>query len=110
MNKEDVIAMRQSGAGLDRMGERWEVEERAQVKEAYFNGDDISQIALRHKRSELAIIKQLDQIGAFKNQGKSRTQKVESCFCNKCPYKHACPLSPENREKIMCLLKEEADV
>ena len=110
MITDDIIAMRQSGAGLDRMGERWEDDEREQVEEAYFKGDDISQIALRHKRSELAIVKQLDQAGAFRNQGKSRSQKTESCFCNKCPCKHACPLSPENRDKIMCLIKEDVHV
>lgn len=110
MTTEDIIAMRQSGAGLDRMGERWEDEERKQVEQAYFKGDDISQIALRHKRSELAIVKQLDKAGAFCNQGKSRAPKAESCICHKCPCKDACPVSPENREKATCVIKEEAHV
>lgn len=110
MSTDDIIAMRQYGTGLDRMGERWTDEERKEVKEAYFKGEDISQIALQHKRSELAIIKQLDDAGAFGNQGKSRAPKTESCICHKCPCKHACPVSPENRDKIMCVIKEDAHV
>ena len=110
MNTDDIIAMRQSGAGLDRMGERWTDEERKEVEEAYFKGEDISQIALQHQRSELAIVKQLDKAGAFCNQGKTRAPKTESCLCYKCLGKYACPVSPENRDKIMCLIREEAHV
>ena len=44
MTRDDIIAMRKFGAGLDRMGERWEDEER---KQAHFKGDDIT-----HKRTE----------------------------------------------------------
>ncbi len=109
MNIDDIIAMRQSGVGLDRMGERWTDEERRQVEEAYYKGIDISQIAWEHGRSELAIIKQLDNARAFRPQGKNRSPKNDPCKCYRCPNKRACPIH-ENYEKSMCIAKETAHV
>ena len=42
MTINDIITMRRSGSGLERMGERWTDEERTEVKEAYFKGEEMS--------------------------------------------------------------------
>lgn len=111
MSIDDVMKMRQYGIGLDRNGNYWSDQERTQVKEEYYSGIDISHIALIHQRSELAIVKQLDNIGAFRTQGGRRTRKEKPrCICYRCDFKHECIVTPDKCGNVQRLLREVANV
>ena len=112
MTREEVIAMRTTGAGLSRQGEYWTEKERKQLDEYFHDGLGITDIALQLKRAETAIVQQLVNSKAFENERPKRLRITESypCPCAKCDRRENCPYSLQNRDKIMCLIREEADV
>ncbi len=111
MTQAEVIAMRTTGAGLSRQGEYWTEKERKLLDEYFYSGVGLTDIALQLQRAETAIVQQLVNSKAFENERPKRMRTAEAypCPCAKCDRKENCLFSLQNRDKIMCLIKEPAN-
>ena len=109
MNKEDVIAMRTTGAGLSRQGEYWTEKEQEKLREFFNSGIGITDIAIQLHRAETAIVQQLVSKKAFENERPRRLRIAESCSCARCAKKEVCPFSLQNRGRL-CFKAVEPDV
>lgn len=92
MNEQDIVAMRTSGAGLDKDGLVWSDEDKRTVAELFHNGIGITEIALQMQRSEPAIVQQLVKDKFFQNETKSRTRtkRERGCLCPDCSNYERC--------------------
>ena len=92
MFQEKIIAMRTSGAGLENDGLMWTDADRKTIAELFHNGIGITEIALKVKRSEPAVMQQLVKDKFFQNETKSRTRakREQSCLCPNCAQYESC--------------------
>lgn len=81
--REQVIALRQGGASVEIRKDYWSEDDREQLKMMFFDGYDITDMALRFRRSEIAIYAQLNAMGVF-NRARAARQKDSKCLCPKC--------------------------
>ena len=61
-SKKEIIDMRNEGKGLFNQGTFWTEVDKELLKDAYLDGDSISEIALNRGRSESAIMNKLKQL------------------------------------------------
>ena len=101
-----VIAMRRKGEGISNYGKPWTDEERRRLEKLFDEGVGITEIAILLERSETAVIQQLFYCRAFRNENKGRDRSANQCRCHRCDLKFDCQLSPQNRDKFLCLMEE----
>lgn len=99
MTTEEIIAMRTMGEGLSRQGQNWTDKERKRLEDMFYRGVGLSEIALELQRSETAIMQQLVNMDAFKNERPHRERETLPCPCRGCKQRKVCPDSLENRTK-----------
>ena len=64
-DNETVRSLRTRISRPERDNEYWTEEERQQLEEAFYAGEGITEIALRHKRSELAVVQQIEKMDLY---------------------------------------------
>ncbi len=88
-NDQDRLKSIRNGALTpERSGDYWSQEERETLCEEYEAGDGISTIALRHERSEMAVLQQLLNLGMLKAEKavRRRNRRNGKCRCIGCPF------------------------
>ena len=88
-HRKELIALRTGEKRPQRSGEYWTEEEQRSLQEMFEDGVDLSEIALRLGRNEIAIYQQLAKNGMLSQQCKSRTRRAKrqegpSCLCSVC--------------------------
>lgn len=83
----------------ERSGDYWSQEERETLCAEYEAGNGISAIALRHERSETAVLQQLLNLGMLKAEKAVRRRSSRN---RKCRY-IGCPYNPgQNKQCNFC--------
>lgn len=87
--KEDqLIALRTGAKPAERSGEYWSKADIQLLKQLYYGGIGLSEIALQLGRSEVAVCQQLMKMGLLSAQGKPRIRRPKEprpqCFCPVC--------------------------
>ena len=86
---EQVIAIRQLFIPNERHREYWTESERDQLREMFASGIGITEMALTFRRSEMAVVNQLNTLGLFKKcRAPKRTKK--ECLCPQCSHYGKC--------------------
>ena len=83
-DNETVRSLRTRISRPERDNEYWTEEERQQLEEAFYAGEGITEIALRHKRSELAVVQQIEKMDLYERKVYPRRKKSEKspvCLC-----------------------------
>lgn len=84
---KELIALRNGHVLPERSGEYWTKDDQNTLNRLFWNGYDISEIALHLRRTELAICQQLLKNDMFAQQCKPRDHKKKSkkrCRCSDC--------------------------
>ena len=103
MNLEErrqlLAAIRRGELPCERSTAFWTKEERAELKEAYRDGFDISELSLRLQRAETAIYQQLIVMGLTATSGirGPKRPKPNKCGCPRC-LEMQCPHYDEKGE------------
>ena len=94
MNSRELIQAYRNGYMMpERSGNFWSKEEVDHLSELFFDGCDISSIALKLQRSEVAVFQQLMYQGFIKSYGvrRYREKNKAKCLCSKCDLQERCP-------------------
>lgn len=86
-NHYDVIALRRDGAGKKKG--YWKEDERKLFIKMYDEGAGITELALKFRRSESAIMNQVDKLGLNPRVRASRKEKL-GCLCKECSLYESC--------------------
>ena len=62
----------------------WSDAENEELKDLFYNGYDLSRIALHLGRTEKAIFKQIDNLGLYKKVYNTSDKQKKGCKCPKC--------------------------
>lgn len=93
MSRAELIrGMRQRTIIMEREGEYWTEDERKQLRELFKRNNDLTDIALALRRTEMAVVQQIQSLGLFE---KARRRKVKAtvCPCEKCKARNGgCPM------------------
>ena len=87
MQNETVRSLRTRAIRPERDNEYWTVEERAKLENAFYEGAGLTEIALRHKRSELAVVQQIEKLDLYErkaNPMRRKSAKSHCCLCSVC--------------------------
>ena len=87
--ENELIALRTGKNPPERSGECWTKDELEQLKLLYYSGAGFSEIALKLKRTEVAVFQQASKIGILSQQCKPRNrvpkqQSHTACLCPDC--------------------------
>ncbi len=82
ITKDEVRKFRQTIP--ERQSATWEDSETEDCLRMYEDGESITAIAVKHKRSELAIQKKLDDLGACNASKRRRRENRVKCKCKDC--------------------------
>ena len=82
--QEQIRQIRQCPEMLERTGDYWTEEEREQLCKLYRAGVGISEIAIKLKRAESAIIMQLTDLGEIRRSKRKRSSPKGQCLCENC--------------------------
>lgn len=82
ITKDEVRKFRQTIP--ERQSATWEDSETEDCLKMYSEGESITCIAMKHKRSELAIQKKLDDLGACNASKRRRRENRVKCKCKDC--------------------------
>ena len=104
--ENELIALRTGKNPPERSGECWAKDELEQLKLLYYSGAGFSEIALKLKRTEVAVFQQATKIGLLSQQCKPRKRTPKqsgdtACLCpgctmTNCPnYGKECPCAGE---------------
>lgn len=101
--QELTKAVREGSVLPERAGEYWKPAEREELKQRFYQGQGITEIALQLQRSEMAVVQQLMTAGLFTSPGASRTRKgtAPRCLCEKCGF------NPDGCIQFGCRMREE---
>ena len=87
--EQELAALRSGERPCERSGEYWSKEEREKMLRDFAAGVGISELTLELKRTELAVVQELKNAGAFENQTRRRGRnqpKPSGCpSCCQCP-------------------------
>lgn len=86
---EQVIAIRQQIVSNERHREYWSDDEKDKLKEMFYAGTGITEMALELHRSEMAIVNQLNALSLFRSCRAPKRQKKE-CLCPGCSHYAEC--------------------
>lgn len=90
-SKEDLISLRKGEKPPERSGEYWSKEERQSLICDFTDGEGISNMAVKYKRTELAVVQELKNAGMFKNQSRHR-RKNRICIDDLCCHCPSCAI------------------
>ena len=83
-----VINMRNHTVRLDREGDYWTEDEKAQLVERFNRGEGITQISIALQRTEPAIIQQIEKMDLYNRKGNQQRRKPQPkdpvCLCDTC--------------------------
>ena len=82
--QEQIRQIRQCPEMLEHTGDYWTDEEREQLCKFYRAGVGISEIAIRLRRAESAIIMQLTDLGEIRRSKRKRSSPKGQCLCENC--------------------------
>lgn len=82
-SRGEIIALRQRGA--ERQTAPWLPEEKTELEKMFYDGVELSAIAAYFKRTEPAIIMQLDAMKLYQKSRRVRTKK-SGCKCPECEH------------------------
>lgn len=96
-NVEIVKNMRQRTTRLDREGDYWTEEEKAQLKSMFEEGIGITEIAMILQRTEPAVMQQIEKMDLYQRerypQRRKSVPKAPVCLCEVCKLdRSGCPL------------------
>ncbi len=105
LDQKTIRAMRSDGAHFENDGKYWDDETLDTLREMYFDGAGITEIAYDLKRNESAIVQQLQKYGCFSAVHKIRdtSRSRKKCKCIDCPEYETCMYSPKNRGRLTVL-------
>lgn len=87
-NVEIVKNMRQRTTRLDREGDYWTEEEKAQLKSMFEEGIGITEIAMVLQRTEPAVMQQIEKMDLYQRerypQRRKSVPKAPACLCSTC--------------------------
>lgn len=87
--EQELAALRSGERPCERSGEYWSKEEREKMLRDFAAGVGISELTLELKRTELAVVQELKNAGAFENQtrrrGQNQPKSQNSERCCRCP-------------------------
>lgn len=83
INREQIIALRQGDTSAGLRKDYWSDDDREMLKKKFQDGDGITEIALAFRRTETAIVTQLNALKMFK-QSRAPRRKEPDCLCPKC--------------------------
>lgn len=90
--QEELIALRSGKKLPERSGDYWSADDLNTLKELYWDGVSISEIALRMGRNEVATYQQLAKMGLLSSQCRSRNRAKKKvrpeCLCPVCSVTH----------------------
>jgi len=92
--KEQIIALRQRTAHLDRYRAPWTQEELHHLQEMFDDAVDITDMALILQRSELAI---LNQVKDMYRRVRPPKEEKSKCKCPQCQYYRECQIFSERK-------------
>ena len=98
--QEQIRQIRQCPEMLERTGDYWTEEEQEQLCKLYRAGVGISEIAIKLKRAESAIIMQLTDLGEIRRSKRTRASRKGQCLCENCrrgPEHPDCPRCEKRR-------------
>lgn len=83
--------MRNRTTRLEREGDYWSEDEKEQLKEMFFDGIGITEIAIRLQRTEPAVIQQIEKMDLYGRKSHpirarkcSLSSKAPACLCDDC--------------------------
>ena len=82
--QEQIRQIRQCPEMLERTGEYWSKEEREILCKLYREGVGLTEIAMRLRRIEPAIIMQLTDLGEIRRSRRGPRLNKGKCLCEKC--------------------------
>ena len=93
--KKELMDLRMGLKRPPRSGETWSKDELRQLKELFYEGVGISELATIFGRTELAVVQKLKEMGAFEQQCRPRGPNQNptpgyQCQCPNCPLTN-CP-------------------
>ena len=90
--KEQLVQMRGGFMVPERGGEYWTDEEREKLCMLFFSGVGLTTIALELRRTEMAVVQQLCQLGLFSPQNSPRKKRKKDCqcLCEQCSLVESC--------------------
>lgn len=93
--QEAIRSMRNNEGRLERAGDYWSDEDRERLRQMFYEGIGISEIALRLQRTESAVFQQIEKMSLFcKDKRRPRKDACRNCSCH-CPNcevdKRLCP-------------------
>ena len=104
-NVDTVKQMRNLYVHLDREGDYWTEEERENLIQMYKDAVDITAIALYLRRSERAVVQQLQSMNAFPPTRTRVTKKkddrcpgIDGCLCPTCSLYQKCDYRKSSTE------------
>jgi len=95
-SKQAIINIRTRTTKLERERDYWSEEEREQLRELFYNGTGISEIAIILQRSELTVVEQVKLLGLYSNSSSKKKSgkkhlhclspncQNDPCFCPHC--------------------------
>lgn len=86
-----IRAMRQRIAQLDREGNYWTDDERKHLRELFYGGIGITAIALELRRTESAVMQQIQSLNLYEKVRRvSGIKGQDDCLCVRCKNKANC--------------------
>lgn len=91
---ESVRSMRNRESCLERAGDYWSDEERERLKEMFYAGTGISEMAIRLQRTEPAVLQQAEKMDLYQRKTRPTRRKSSgkdcSCHCPTCEVDEQC--------------------
>lgn len=77
MSRAELIqGMRQRTIIMEREGEYWTEDERRRLKELFKRNNDLTDIALALRRTEMAVVQQIQSLGLFEKVRRHKVQRL----------------------------------
>lgn len=83
-NSESIINLRNRTIRLDREGDCWTDDEKEILRQKFYNGDGITEMALALQRTESAIMQQIEAQDLYGRKKKASIPRQPMCLCSNC--------------------------
>ena len=87
---ERIKAMRQRTGQMDREGTYWTDEDKNILRTLFYENVGITEIALTLRRTEVAVMQQIQSLNLYEKVRRQSAKKQEGCLCKQCTLQHSC--------------------
>ena len=95
-DREELISRRFGTFEPERTNARWSEEEIESLRNMFYEGVDVSKIAIALQRSEISMLVKAHQEGLFGQSSKGRSHvSRQGCRCHTCDMRDICPKNIE---------------